>query len=82
MIKFSICARFFCGSVVCLLSACASTSGSGSDAEPRKVASVTCEVSEPKIGSNMTHRTCAPAAFVPPAAAPAPATPANPASPQ
>jgi len=82
MINFSHCARFFCGSMVCLLSACASTSGSTSEGEPRKVAAMTCEVTEAKIGSNMNHRSCVPSAFVPPTAAPAPATPVNSPNPQ
>lgn len=76
MMKFPFSARILCGGVVCLLSACASTSGSTADTEPRKVAAANCEVEEPRIGSNMTHRSCTPAAFVPTAAA-TPAAPSN-----
>jgi hypothetical protein len=43
-----------------LLSACASTTSSDSNAAQPKVASANCEVVESSVGSNMVHRVCTP----------------------
>ena len=62
------CATFV--SLVSLLTACASTPSTATDDGVKKVAAQDCEVEQPRIGSNMTHRKCVPVA----PSAPAPAT--------
>jgi hypothetical protein len=80
MKKFPLSASFAFTGLICLLSACASNPGSSTDAAPQKMASANCEVTEARIGSNMNHRSCAPAPVAPQPAAPA--QPANSASAQ